>query len=392
MKTLKDILYEGILDDMESTLEKGNKLADKALRKQLIDKVHAHWYSFIDQDTYDKIMDICNERPSVEKKGSQWVFVVPDIKNGANFKPIMANVKKGLWRVPMDKEMYSTTTSAMHKRITKMINGYKKYELSNAFTLSGSMYNEMFFMNEYTYVKSPNMGDDWYTYALYNYKTKTYRLLSFNPNTKEWSYGGNNNIPPIAFSGNDSINITWDHISHAVRHSFKETSEGAYQNGNVYQSYLNYFLNLKKGDLSEYKKNPDNWIQITFDSGNYKGDRFVYIHKTNFSVITESALANDVYNKVKNDLTQKLAKSVTAELEKVQKNGYNTSISQEAYDFIMKNYKKISRDSIGNKKWVKVYVLGNNAKYSSFMICVDTKEWRDVSIEFDKFYGNGFVD
>jgi hypothetical protein len=394
MKTLKDILYEGLLDDMESTLEKGNKLVDKALRKQLIDKVHANWHASIDQDTYDKIMDICDERPSVEKKGSQWVFVVPDIKNGANFKPMMVNVKKGIWRVPMDKEMYSTTTSAMYKRLTKMINGYKKYGLSNAFVISGSFYNEMFFMNEYTYVKSPNIGDDWYTYALYEYKTKTYKLLSFNSNTKEWSYGGNDNIPPIALSGNDSINITWEHISSAVRRSFKETSEGAYQNGNVYHSFLSYFLTLKKGDISEFKKNPDNWIKITFDSGNYsgnyKGDRFVYIHKTNFSVITESALANEVYDKTKNDLAQKQAKSVTAELEKVQKNGYNTSISQEAYDYIMKNYKKLSRDSVGNKKWVKVYIAGNDAKYGSFMICVDTKEWRNVS--FDEFYGNGIVD
>ena len=394
MKTLKDILYEGILDDMESTLEKGNKLVDKALRKQLIDKVHANWHAAIDQDTYDKIMDICDERPSVEKKGSQWVFVVPDIKNGANFKPISVNVKKGIWRVPMDKEMYSTTTSAMHKRLTKMINGYKKYGLSNAFVISGSIYNEMFFMTEYTYVKSPNMGDNWYTYALYNFKTKTYKLLSFNPNTKEWSYGGNDNIPPRAFSGNDSINITWEHISSAVRRTFKETADGAYQDGTVHNSFLNYFLAMDKGDISDYKKNPDNWIKITFDSHsysrNYGGDRFVYIHKTNFSVITESALAYDALNNVKNNLAQKQTKSVTAELEKVQKNGYNTSISQEAYDFIMKNYKKISRDSVGNKKWVKVYIAGNDAKYGSFMICVDTKEWRNTS--FDEFYGSGIVD
>ena len=394
MKTLKNILYEGILDDMESTLEKGNKLVDKALRKQLIDKVHSSWRTTIDQDTYDKIMEICEERPSVEKKGSQWVFVLPDIKNGTNFKPISVNVKKGIWRVPMDKEMYSTTTSAMHKRLNKIINGYKKYDLSNAFVLSGSTYNEMFLMNEYTYVKSPNMGDDWYTYAIYEFKTKTYKLVSFNPSTKEWSYGGNDNIPLIALIGHDSINVTWEHISSAVRRSFKETAEGAYQNGNVYHSYLSYFLTLKKGDISEYKKNPNNWIKITFDSGNYSGsysgDRFVYIHKTNFSVITESALAKDTFDNVKNNLAQKQTKSVIAELEKVQKNGYNTSISQEAYDFIMKNYKKLSRDSIGNKKWVKVFIEGYDAKYGSFMICVDTKEWRNVS--FDEFYGNGIVD
>lgn len=390
MKTLK----ESILDDMDVALKKGDKLVDKALKKQLIDKVHANWYAVIDQDTYDNIMDVCVERPSVEKKGSQWVFVVPDIKNGANFKPISANVKKGLWRVPMDKEMYGTTTSAMHKRLTKMINGYKKYGLSNAFVISGSIYTEMFFMTEYTYVKSSNIGDDWYTYALYNFKTKTYKLLSFNPNTKEWTYGGNDNIPPIALCGNDNINITWEHISNAVRRTFKETSEGAYQNGTVFNSFLNYFLTLKKGDISDYKKNPDNWIKITFDtqaySRNYGGDGYVYIHKTNFSVITESALAYDTLNKVKNDLTKKQEKSVIAELEKVQKNGYNTSISQEAYDFIMKNYKKLSRDAIGNKKWVKVYIAGNDSKYGSFMICVDTKEWRHVS--FDEFYGNGIVD
>lgn len=297
MKSLKDILSEGLLGDIDDILAKGDKLIDKALKKALIDKVHANWYTVIDQDTYNKVIDICEERPSIEKKGSQWVFVVPDIKNGANFKPIMANVKKGLWRVPMDKEMYNTTTSAMYKRLTKMINGYKKYGLSNAFVISGNICNEMFFMNEYTYVKSPNMGDDWYTYALYNYNTRTYRPLSFNPNTKEWSYGSNDNIPPMAFSGNNNINITWEHISSAVRRTFKETADGAYENGNVYPTFLSYFLTLKKGNISDYKKNPDNWIKITFDrhsySRNYGGDGFVYIHKTNFSVITESALMYD---------------------------------------------------------------------------------------------------
>ena len=393
MKTLKDILNEGLLGNIDDTLARGDKLMDKALRKQLSDKVHASWYAVIDQDTYNKIMDICEERPSVEKKGSQWVFVIPDIKNGADFKPISANVKKGLWRVPMDKEMYSTTSSAMHKRIAKIVNGYKKYGLSNAFVLSGSRYNEMFLMNEYTYVKSPNMGDDWYTYALYEYKSKTYKLMSFNPSTKEWSYGGNKNIPPMALNGNDNINITWEYISGAVRRTFKETADGAYQDGTVWHTFLNYFLAMDKGDISDYKKNPDNWIKITFDRGSYSGnniDRFVYIHKTNFSVITESALAYDTLNNVKNNLAQKQTKSVTDELEKVQKNGYNTSISQEAYDYIKKNYKKISRDSGGNKKWVKVHVAGNDAKYGSFMICVDTKEWRNVS--FDEFYGGGIVD
>lgn len=389
MKTLK----ESILDNMDTVLKKGDKLADKALKKQLIDKVHANWNVKIDQDTYNNIMDICEERPSNEKKGSQWVFVLPDIKNGADFKPISANIKKGLWRVPMEKEMYSTTASAMHKRITKIVNGYKKYGLSNAFTLSGSRYNEMFLMNEYTYVKSPNMGDEWYTYALYDYNTKTYKLMSFNPSTKEWSYGGNKNIPAMGLIASDTINITWDHISSAVRRTFKETADGAYQDGTVWHTFLNYFLTLRKGDISDYKKNPDNWAKITFDHGSYSGnnnDRFVYIHKTDFSVITESALAKETFDNVKNKLTQKQTKSVIAELEKVQKNEYNTSISQEAYDYIMKNYKKLSRDSIGNKKWVKVFVKGNDGKYGSFMICVDTKEWRNES--FNEFYGNGFVD
>lgn len=393
MKTLKHILGEGLLGNIDDTLARGDKLMDKAAKKALIDKVHANWYAVIDQDTYNNIMDICEERPSVEKKGSQWVFVVPDIRNGADFKPISANIKKGLWRVPMEKEMYSTTTSAMHKRIAKIVNGYKKYGLSNAFTLSGSRYNEMFLMNEYTYVKSPNMGDDWYTYALYEYKSKTYKLMSFNPSTKEWSYGGNKNIPAMGLIANDTINITWDHISGAVRRTFKETADGAYQDGTVWHSFLNYFLTLRKGDISDYKKNPDNWVKITFDHGSYSGnniDRFVYIHKTNFSVITESALAKETFDKVKNNLARKQTNSVTAELEQVQKNGYSTSISDEAVDFIIKNYKKVSRDSIGNKKWVKVHAKRSDAKYGSFMICVDSKEWRNTS--FDEFYGGGIVD
>jgi hypothetical protein len=301
MKSLKDILSEGMLGDIDDILAKGDKLIDKALKKALIDKIHKNWVVTVDQDTYNQVMDLCTEQPSNAKKGSQWVFVLPDIKNGASFKPIMANVKKGLWRVPMDKEMYSTTTSAMHKRLTKITNGYKKYDLSNAFILPGSVYTEMFFMTEYTYVKTSNIDDDWYTYALFDHTTRTYSLLSFNPDTKKWSYGGNKNIPANALLGKDNITNEWYQISRSVIDSIKETGGGSYQDGIVYNSSLKYFLSLKKGDISDYKKNPDNWIKIIFGQSYLNNwsrwdssqDQFVYIHKTNFSVITESALMYD---------------------------------------------------------------------------------------------------
>ena len=65
------------------------------------------------------------------------------------------------------------------------------------------------------------------------------------------------------------------------------------------------------------------------------------------------------------------------------------SIPKE-YASEISSYTKVDRDAIEQKCWYKVYYEGTDSKYSAFMICPDTKEWRPTT--FEEFYGGSIVD
>ena len=60
------------------------------------------------------------------------------------------------------------------------------------------------------------------------------------------------------------------------------------------------------------------------------------------------------------------------------------------YKKIINACKEIDCEQIGNKKWYSIRKKGNDPKYGTLKICLDTMEWRGRS--FDEFYGGGVVD
>lgn len=76
--------------------------------------------------------------------------------------------------------------------------------------------------------------------------------------------------------------------------------------------------------------------------------------------------------------------------EYLEKNNWaNTNIPKEFQAEIL-SYTKVPKEDSAGRKWYKVYFDGTDSKYSSFMICPDTKERRSTS--FEEFYGGAVVD
>lgn len=55
-----------------------------------------------------------------------------------------------------------------------------------------------------------------------------------------------------------------------------------------------------------------------------------------------------------------------------------------------KEYNKVPVSLRFGRTWFKVYWSGTDSKYGAFMICPDTKEWRNLTIS--EFYGGAIVD
>lgn len=66
--------------------------------------------------------------------------------------------------------------------------------------------------------------------------------------------------------------------------------------------------------------------------------------------------------------------------------GHNKGISQEAYDYIEKHFRNVERNDCSARRWHKVHCVNHDSKYGAFMICLETEQWRDVTM--DEFYGS----
>jgi hypothetical protein len=209
MKNLKYILQEGLLDNIDNTLSTGNAIVKKEVLARLktkIENAQTVWYAKLDNDTYNEIIQFYEEIPSEQKKGSRWTVIVPNEES--NFEPITVAPHKGIYRKFNEKtckEVIGTTLSAWEKRLKKADSLYKKYKLNNGW-LAEPVYSGfqlvLYFMlsslSGYKLLKSVPTGKDWYTICLLaDWKTKKYDYVSYNPNTKEWAYGMNSNIPSM---------------------------------------------------------------------------------------------------------------------------------------------------------------------------------------------------
>ena len=65
-------------------------------------------------------------------------------------------------------------------------------------------------------------------------------------------------------------------------------------------------------------------------------------------------------------------------------------ITPEMDDYILFHYTKVASDDIAGRNWLKVYRKGTDAKFGHYMVCLDTKQRRDSTLQ--EFYGGGAVD
>lgn len=74
------------------------------------------------------------------------------------------------------------------------------------------------------------------------------------------------------------------------------------------------------------------------------------------------------------------------EQELASQRGHNKSISRGSYDYIKKSFRNVERDDTSARKWHKVHCCEHDSKYGAFMICLETEQWRNVTMS--EFYGS----
>lgn len=394
MKTLK----ESILSDMDDTMSRGDKLVDLAIRKELEKEINTHgWYTVCNKQVYQKIYDHCTE--VTDKKGSRWRLVLPYFETPEdNLKPIMVSIssKKALYRIPSEKELYGTTGSAMYKRIKKCVDKYSKLNVSTCFFhyADYGLHLLMYIMNEYKFIGDVTnvTNNGWYTIAesyfnkVLGYERQHFEYMSFNYDTKEWGWGYNNKIPKSVI-GSYALTNVWSTISKNVLYS--DTPKG---DNIIYQLVLTEMdlvniknLKLAKGDVSDVIKNPSkNWVKVNINKDYGKPiSTYFYISKDGKSIVWK----DDIKDMLPDEASISNIKNEIKTIKNYIDN--QASISNELDSYIRTNYKKVSSYD-DSQRWFKVHKAGNDAKYGSYMVCFDTKEWRNRT--FDEFYDGGIVD
>lgn len=82
---------------------------------------------------------------------------------------------------------------------------------------------------------------------------------------------------------------------------------------------------------------------------------------------------------------------ISQEFARVQASKFsNNCISEELDKHICSTFKEVDRNDRVGRTWHKVYRRGNDSKYGSYMVSIETKEWRNTTM--DEFYGDGIVD
>lgn len=306
MKSLKTIIGEGILDDIDTNIEHGteiaNIMANKATRAELQGKCSDGWWTFFNDVDYEKIKTCCFE--TTEKSGSRWNVIVSYPTNKNIFKPLMVNFKKGLYRVPSDKEIYNGTDSAIRKRLKKAANIAKTHNISKAYVFN-SAFNTYAIISQYLYltnsgnhVEKLSVGDNIFTIAggvdfLTNKSNPKHAgienmPMSINADTSEWTVGTPNILPSYAwFMPDKIIHPAWLELSKCIYDTLLKTNthymEEEPREGISYmKSYtdltpvLSKMPDARAADI--YKSKLDDWIPIMYSVGSTY--RKVLVNKT----------------------------------------------------------------------------------------------------------------
>lgn len=80
------------------------------------------------------------------------------------------------------------------------------------------------------------------------------------------------------------------------------------------------------------------------------------------------------------------------EIEEIKEKLKSGQIEFEYLDYrkIINSCKEINCEQVENKKWYSIRNKGNDPKYGTLKICLDTMEWRGKS--FNEFYEGCVVD
>lgn len=300
------IIGEGILADIDTNIEQGteiaNVMANKATRTELQGKCSGGWWTFFNDVDYEKIKTCCFE--TTEKAGSRWNVIIPYPTNKNIFKPLMVNFKKGLYRVPSNKELYNGTDSAIRKRIKKGANIAKIHNVSKAYVFNGAfniyalISQYLYLTNSGSYVENLSAGDNIFTIAggvdfLTNKSNPKHAgieniPMTINVDTGEWAVGTPNILPSYAWFVPDKIiHPAWIELSKCIYETLlknntyymeEEPREGI--------SYMKTYTDLtpvlskmpdaRAADI--YKSKLDDWIPIMYSVGSTY--RKVLINKT----------------------------------------------------------------------------------------------------------------
>ena len=69
-------------------------------------------------------------------------------------------------------------------------------------------------------------------------------------------------------------------------------------------------------------------------------------------------------------------------LKRIQsQSGWNKSIKREHYDYIKSTFSKTDKNDYEGRTWYKVHCCEHDSKFGAFMICLETEQWRGVTID-----------
>lgn len=367
MITLKESLLIST-DDKVSGIKRKLITPEKKAFARKLKNAPGYYSKLIDDETYNKLIDTFEEVPADDKKGKLWDIFVPD-ENGS-FKPIAFSSAHFVYRIPPFKEVAGTTESALQKRIDKMTK-----ESCNPATICDNGWNVPHAGVAALYDKVDTCsGSGWYILSSRSEDSDV--IYSINPSKKQWCYGcPDNTIPKQFLVDKCHVAKAWSSLCYVLTGGYGKLSRvGTLSISKEEFDQLKSYLKEVKTTGS---KNQDEWVKIRVWQGSWSNHLFdINVNKTDLTFVMGDKFGDDNETKIKKDL------------EAIRRG--NGMISRETHNYIIANFKSVPTNDVGGRKWYRVYTPGGDSKFGRYMVCLDTKERRNQTM--DEFYGGGIVD
>lgn len=368
MITLKESLLKSTDDKVGGIKRKLITPEKKAFAKEL-KNTPGYFSKLIDDDKYNRLIATFEEVPADDKKGKLWDIFVPD-ENGS-FKPIAFSSAHFVYRVPPFKELAGTTESALQKRIDKMtkVSRNPATICDNGWTIPltgvAALYDKV----------DRCSGSGWYVLSCYSSRAESSDVIySINPSKKQWCYGcPDNTIPKQFLVDKTHVAKAWSNLCYAITNGYGKQSSSHNISRDGFAQLRNHLKEVK----ATSSKNQDDWVKIRVWEGSWSNHLFdIYVNKIDLTYVMGDKFGGDSETKLRKDL-------------EAIKMG-NGMISRETHNYIMGHFKEVPTNDVKGRKWYRVYTPGGDSKFGRYMVCLDTKERRNQTM--DEFYGGGIVD